>query len=341
MKLTPVTKRRLHNFKSNKRALYSLYIFLTIFIFSLFAEFIANDKPLLVIHNKKLYFPVIKEYSEIVFGSDLDILTDYHDPFISELIEENGRIFWTLIPYKYDTIDYKLDVPAPAPPSKQHWLGTDDQGHDVIALIIYGFRISVLFGITLTVISSIIGITVGAIQGYFGGITDLLTQRFIEVWGSIPTLFLIIIITAIIEPTFGLLLLILLAFSWLSLVSVVRAEFLRTRNFEYVKSARALGVSHRKIMFKHILPNALVATFTFLPFILNGSIIALTSLDFLGFGLSAGSPSLGRLLAQGKSNLHAPHLGISAFFVLAIMLSLLIFVGEGVRDAFDSRKNFV
>ena len=341
MKLTPVTRRRIDNFKSNKRALYSLCIFLSIFFISLFAELIANDKPLLVVHNKKLYFPIVKEYSEITFGSDLDIPTDYRDPFMSELIEENGKIIWTIIPYKYDTIDYELDVPAPSAPSRQHWLGTDDQGHDVVALIIYGFRISVLFGVILTLVSSIIGISVGAIQGYFGGITDLLAQRFIEVWGSIPTLFLIIIITAVIKPTFGLLLIILLAFSWLALVSVVRAEFLRARNFEYIKAARALGVSHRKIMFKHILPNALVATLTFLPFILNGSIVALTSLDFLEFGLPAGSPSLGRLLAQGKANLHAPHLSISAFFVLAIMLSLLIFVGEGIRDAFDSRKNII
>jgi microcin C transport system permease protein len=249
-------------------------------------------------------------------------------------------MLWPVIPYRFDTIDYGLPVPAPAPPSFQHWLGTDDQGHDVVALIIYGFRISVFFGLILTILSSIIGVMAGAIQGYFGGLVDLLFQRFIEMWSSIPVLYLLIILMSIVEPSFGLLLLILLLFRWLSLTGVVRAEFLRARNFDFVRAARALGVSNATIMFKHILPNAMVATFTFLPFILNGSIVALTSLDFLGLGLPPGSPSLGRLLAQGKANLQAPWLGISAFIVLATMLSLLIFIGEGVRDAFDPRRNF-
>jgi len=273
------------------------------------------------------------------FGGTLNIKADYHDPYLEELIKNNGWIIWPAIKYKFDTIDYIMTEPAPTKPSLRHWLGTDDQGHDVVALVIYGFRISVIFGLVLTTCSSAIGIMAGAVQGYFGGRVDLLMQRFIEIWGSIPTLFLIIIITSIITPNFALLLLILLLFSWLSLVGVVRAEFLRTRNFEYVKAARALGVKDFKIMFKHILPNAMVATLTFLPFILNGSIVALTSLDFLGFGLPAGSPSLGRLLAQGKANLQAPWLGITSFVVLSVLLSLLIFVGEGVRDAFDSRKN--
>jgi len=338
MIINPIIKRRIQNFVSNKRAFWSLQIFLFLLISSFFAEFIANDKPLLIIYNKKLYFPIVKTYMETVFGGDLEIQADYHDPYLVDLIKNKGKMIWPLIHYKYDTIDYALKVSAPAPPSIQHWIGTDDEGHDVVALIIYGFRISVLFGLILTILSSLIGIFVGAIQGYFGGILDLFMQRFIEIWSSIPTLFLIIILTSIIRPNFALLLLILLLFSWLSLVGVVRAEFLRTRNFEYVKAAKALGVKHIKIMFKHILPNAMVATLTFLPFILSGSVVALTSLDFLGFGLPVGSPSLGRLLAQGKANLHAPWLGISAFIVLATMLSLLIFIGEGVRDAFDSRK---
>jgi microcin C transport system permease protein len=264
----------------------------------------------------------------------------YHDPYIIELIESEGWILWPIIPFKYDTIDYYLDEPAPSSPSPRHWLGTDDQGHDVVAVALYGFRISVIFGIVLTVSSSIIGVSAGAVQGYFGGLLDIVFQRFIEMWASIPTLYLIIILTSVLSPTFGLLLVILLLFNWLSLVGVVRAEFLRVRNFEFVKAARALGVRNVTIIYRHILPNAMVATFTFLPFILNGSIVALTSLDFLGLGLPPGSPSLGRLLAQGKANLQAPWLGITSFAILSIMLSLLIFIGEGVRDAFDPRKEF-
>lgn len=338
--LSLVTRRRLDNFIANRRAYWSLWIFLFLFVFSLFAEFIANDSPLIIRYADRFYFPIIRKYTEMDFGAPLNIKADYHDPYLEELIKSNGWIIWPAIRYKFDTIDYRMTEPAPTRPSLRHWLGTDDQGHDVVALVIYGFRISVIFGLVLTTTSSVIGIMAGAVQGYFGGKVDLIMQRFIEIWGSIPTLFLIIIITSIISPNFALLLLILLLFSWLSLVGVVRAEFLRTRNFEYVKAARALGVKDFKIMFKHILPNAMVATLTFLPFILNGSIVALTSLDFLGFGLPPGSPSLGRLLAQGKANLQAPWLGITSFVVLSVLLSLLIFVGEGVRDAFDSRKNF-
>lgn len=337
--LSPLQKRRIQNFTSNKRAYRSLYIFITLFILSLFAGFIANDRPVLISYKGKIYFPVLKEYTETVFGGEFEIEADYHDPYVLDLIKAEGWMLWPAIRYRYDTISYDLTVPAPAPPSWQHWLGTDDQGHDVMALIIYGFRISVIFGLILTCLSSVVGIIAGAVQGYFGGLVDLLFQRFIEMWASLPVLYLLIILTSIIEPSFGLLLLILLLFRWLSLVGVVRAEFLRARNYDFVRAARALGVSNTNIMFRHILPNAMVSTLTFLPFILNGSIVALTSLDFLGLGLPPGSPSLGRLLAQGKANLQAPWLGISAFFVLAVMLSLLIFIGEGVRDAFDPRRN--
>lgn len=340
IKISPLLQRKVQNFIRNRRAYWSLFIFIILFFLCLLAEVIANDKPILVSFRGKLYFPILKEYSEVVFGGEFDIEADYHDPYVQELIRADGWMLWPVIPYRFDTIDYGLPVPAPAPPSFQHWLGTDDQGHDVVALIIYGFRISVFFGLILTILSSIIGVMAGAIQGYFGGLVDLLFQRFIEMWSSIPVLYLLIILMSIVEPSFGLLLLILLLFRWLSLTGVVRAEFLRARNFDFVRAARALGVSNATIMFKHILPNAMVATFTFLPFILNGSIVALTSLDFLGLGLPPGSPSLGRLLAQGKANLQAPWLGISAFIVLATMLSLLIFIGEGVRDAFDPRRNF-
>lgn len=338
-KLDPLKMRRVQNFADNRRAYISLYIFMALFVISLFAEFIANDKPVLVMSRGKIYFPVFKEYSETVFGGEFEIEADYHDPFVQDLIEENGWMLWPVIPYRYDTISYDLEVPAPAPPSRQHWLGTDDQGHDIIALVIYGFRISVVFGLILTILSSVVGIIAGAVQGYFGGLVDLLFQRFIEMWSSLPLLYLLIILTSIIQPSFALLLLIMLLFRWLSLVGVVRAEFLRARNFDFVRAARALGVSNGMIMFRHILPNAMVSTLTFLPFILNGSIVALTSLDFLGLGLPPGSPSLGRLLAQGKANLHAPWIGITSFVVLAVMLSLLIFVGEGIRDAFDPRRN--
>ncbi len=339
--ISPINQRRWRNFKRNRRGYWSLWIFLFLFIISLFSEFIANDKPLLINFDGEYLTPVFSFYPETKFGGDFETEADYRDPFVAELIEKKGGwMIWPPIRYSYDTINLDLKVPAPAPPSAENWLGTDDQGRDVVARLLYGFRISVLFGLILTIISSVIGVVAGAVQGYFGGWVDLLFQRFIEIWTSIPSLYLLIIIAAIIEPSFWILLSILLLFSWVALVGVVRAEFLRGRNFEYVLAARALGVSNAKIMFKHLLPNAMVATLTFLPFILNGSITTLTSLDFLGFGLPPGEPSLGELLKQGKANLQAPWLGISGFCVIALMLSLLIFVGEAVRDAFDQRKTF-
>ncbi|MDR6873744.1 microcin C transport system permease protein [Bosea sp. BE125] len=362
LKLSPINRRRLNNFKANKRGWWSLWIFLALFTLSLFAEFIANDRPLIVRYKGEWLFPVAVNYPEEKFGGFL-ATTDYRDPVIAKEITANGYAVWPLIRYSYRTHNLDLPVPAPAPPTwllkdeqcrviaertggtgcrdlEWNWLGTDDQGRDVIARLIYGFRISILFGLILSSISSVIGIAAGAIQGYFGGWTDLIFQRVIEIWTSIPALYLLIIVAAIITPSFFVLLGILLLFSWVALVGVVRAEFLRARNFEYVRAARALGLSNRAIMVKHLLPNAMVATLTFLPFILNGSITTLTSLDFLGFGLPPGSPSLGELLAQGKSNLQAPWLGLSGFVVIALMLSLLIFIGEAVRDAFDPRKTF-
>lgn len=335
---TPVNQRRWRNFRRNRRGYYALWIFLILFGITLFAELIANDKPLLLVYDGELYFPIFTAYPETVFGGEFETETDYRDPYVKQLIQQKGGMLWPLIPYSYETINYDLPVPAPAPPSAENWLGTDDQGRDVTARLIYGFRISVLFGLTLTLLSSLIGVAAGALQGYFGGWTDLLFQRFIEIWSGLPVLFLLIILASIVEPNFWWLLGLMLLFSWMALVGVVRAEFLRARNFEYIRAARALGVGHFTIMFRHILPNAMVATLTFLPFILNGSITTLTSLDFLGFGLPPGSPSLGELLAQGKANLQAPWLGMAAFCVLAIMLSLLIFIGEAARDALDPRK---
>jgi microcin C transport system permease protein len=336
--LTPLTERRLANFRANRRGFWSLWIFLVIFGLSLFAEFIANDRPLLVRYDGAFYFPVLADYSEKTFGGEFETEADYRDPYVQKQIVERGWMVWPLIPFSYKTINYNLPTPAPAPPDAVDWLGTDDQGRDVLARLIYGFRISVLFGLVLTILSSIIGVAAGAIQGYYGGLTDLLFQRFIEVWSGLPVLYLLIILSAIIQPNFWWLLGIMLLFSWMSLVDLVRAEFLRARNFDYVRAARALGVANPVIIWRHVLPNAMVATLTFLPFILNGSITTLTSLDFLGFGLPPGSPSLGELLAQGKNNLQAPWLGFTAFFTLAVMLSLLIFIGEAVRDAFDPRK---
>jgi microcin C transport system permease protein len=362
LKLSPINRRRLNNFKANKRGWWSLWIFLALFVLSLFAEFIANDRPLIVRYKGEWLFPIAVNYPEEKFGGFL-ATTDYRDPVIAKEIDENGWAVWPPIRYSYRTHNLDLPVPAPAPPTwmlkgeqckgiaertggtgcrdlEWNWLGTDDQGRDVVARLIYGFRISILFGLILSTISSVIGIAAGAVQGYFGGWTDLIFQRFIEIWTSIPALYLLIIVAAIITPSFFVLLGILLLFSWVALVGVVRAEFLRARNFEYVRAARALGLSNGAIMVKHLLPNAMVATLTFLPFIMNGSITTLTSLDFLGFGLPPGSPSLGELLAQGKSNLQAPWLGLSGFVVIALMLSLLIFIGEAVRDAFDPRKTF-
>ncbi len=305
---------------------------------TLCAEFVANDNPLLVKFDGHYYMPVLHSYPETTFGGDFETETRYRDPFVKKLIDAKGWMIWPLVPFSYNTINYDLDQPAPSPPSRTDWLGTDDQGRDVLARIIYGFRISVLFGIVLTLLSSVIGIAVGAFQGYFGGLPDLLTQRFIEIWGGMPVLYLLIIMASLVQPNFWWLLLLMLLFSWMSLVHVVRAEFLRARNFDYVRAAKAMGAGDIRIMFKHVLPNAMVATLTFLPFVLNHSITTLTALDFLGFGLPPGSPSLGELLNQGKNNLQAPWLGISAFCVLALMLTLLIFIGEAVRDAFDPRK---
>lgn len=311
---------------------------MALFLITLFAEFIANEKPLVVRYDGNWHFPVVVVYPETTFGGQFPTEAVYRDIYVQELIREKGWMLWPLIRYSYNTINYNLPAPAPTPPSLENWLGTDDQGRDVLARVIYGFRISVLFGLALTLSSSIIGVAAGAVQGYSGGWTDLLFQRFIEICSGLPVLYLLIILSAVIEPSFWWLLLIMLLFSWMALVGVVRAEFLRGRNFDYVRAAQALGVGNITIMFRHVLPNAMVATLTFLPFILIGSIVTLTSLDFLGFGLPPGSPSLGELLAQGKANLHAPWLGISAFVVLAVMLSLLIFIGEAVRDAFDPRK---
>jgi microcin C transport system permease protein len=336
--LSPLTRRRLHNFRANRRGYWSLWIFLILFLASLGAELIANDRPLLVRYDGAFYVPVLRDYPETTFGGVFPTETVYRDPFVQRAILAKGWMIWPPIPFHHDTINYDLPVPAPAPPSRVNLLGTDDQGRDLAARLIYGFRISVLFGLILTLASSVIGIAAGGIQGYFGGKIDLFFQRFIEVWSGLPVLYLLIILASIVEPNFWWLLGLMLLFSWMSLVGVVRAEFLRARNFDYVRAARALGVGNGLIMRKHVLPNAMVATLTFLPFILNGSITTLTSLDFLGFGLPPGSPSLGEILAQGKANLQAPWLGITGFVILAVMLSLLIFIGEAVRDAFDPRK---
>jgi microcin C transport system permease protein len=336
--MTPLTRRRLQNFRANRRGFWSLWLFLLLFGVSMFAEFLANDRPLLVRFDGHFYFPVFADYTETDFGGDLPIPADYRDPNLAQRIEQGGFMIWPPIPFADNTINYNLPSPAPAPPDRVNWLGTDDQGRDVLARLIYGFRISVLFGLTLTIFSSIIGVAAGAIQGYYGGWVDISFQRFMEVWAGLPVLYLLIILSSIIAPNFWWLLIIMLLFSWMSLVDLVRAEFLRARNFDYVRAARALGVGNATIIWRHVLPNAMVATLTFLPFILNGSITTLTSLDFLGFGLPPGSPSLGELLSQGKNNLQAPWLGLTAFFVLAVMLSLLIFIGEAVRDAFDPRK---
>jgi microcin C transport system permease protein len=340
LRLNPVNQRRLANFKANRRGYISLHIFLVLFGLSLMGELIANDKPFLIYYDGGVYLPFWEAYPETTFGGDFPTETVYTDPFVAELIEAKGWMLWPPIPYSYDTVVLDLPGPAPSPPSRQNWRGTDDQARDVLARVIYGFRISVLFGLTLTILSSIVGVIAGAVQGYYGGWVDLLFQRFIEIWTSMPTLYMLIILASVVTPNFWWLLGLLLLFSWTALVGVVRAEFLRARNFDFVRAARALGVGHLTIMLRHILPNAMVATLTFMPFILIGGITSLTGLDFLGFGLPAGSPSLGDLLAQGKNNLQAPWLGISGFVVMAVMLSLLVFIGEAVRDAFDPRKTF-
>lgn len=361
--LSPTNVRRWKNFKANRRGYWSLWLFLVLFVLSLFAEFIANDRPIIASYKGEILFPVLVNYPEEKFGGFL-AETDYRSDVISDEINANGWMIWPPIHYSYRSVNSNIPHSAPTPPfwlmSKEercsgypqgaadpgcnfgnlNWLGTDDQARDVLARVIYGFRISVLFGLVLTICSAIIGVSAGAIQGYFGGWTDLLLQRFIEIWSSMPVLYILLIIAAILPPGFFVLLGIMMLFSWVGFVGVVRAEFLRARNFEYVRAARALGVNNKTIMWRHLLPNAMVATLTFLPFILSGSITTLTSLDFLGFGMPPGSPSLGEMIAQGKANLQAPWLGLTAFFTMSIMLSLLIFIGEAVRDAFDPRKTF-
>ncbi|HKD29569.1 MAG TPA: ABC transporter permease [Xanthobacteraceae bacterium] len=362
--LTPINRRRWENFKSNRRGYWSLWIFLALFIISLFAEFIANDRPYYVSFDGRSFFPAFVNYPETAFGGEFETAADYRDPFLQKLIaDKGGYMLWPPIRFSYDTHNLDLPTPAPSKPTwllterdckevverkqlsgcrdlEYNWLGTDDQGRDVVARMIYGFRVSVLFGLLLTIISSIVGVAAGAVQGYYGGWTDLLFQRFIEIWSSLPELYLLLIISSILAPGFFILLGILLAFSWVALVPLVRAEFLRGRNFEYIQAARALGVSNTVLMFRHLLPNAMVATMTMLPFIMSGAVMELTALDFLGFGLPPGSASLGEMLSQGKANLQAPWLGLTGFFTVAIMLSLLIFIGEAVRDAFDPRKTF-
>jgi microcin C transport system permease protein len=338
-RFSPITRRRLAIFRQNRRGYLSFWVFLILFGLSLFAEFIANDRPLLIRFDGHWYVPVLRDYSEDAFGSDfLPTEADYTDPELQRTINARGWMLWPPVPYSYGTIVKDLATPAPSPPSWQNPLGTDDEARDVLARVIYGFRLSVLFGFALTVLSSAVGVAAGAVQGYYGGLTDLLFQRFIEIWNGMPQLYLLIILGSIITPGFWVLLVFLLLFSWMNLTGVVRAEFLRGRNLDYVRAAKALGVADGFVMWRHILPNAMVATLTFLPFILSGSVTILASLDFLGFGLPPGSPSLGELVSQGKNNLQAPWLGFTAFFVLGGVLTLLIFVGEAVRDAFDPRR---
>jgi len=361
--LSPLNARRWRNFKANRRGYWSLWIFLVLFVISLFAEFIANDRPIFIHVDGKNYFPVFVNYPDTDFGDVFGTPADYLDPHLQKYLSDHHAFaIWPPIPFSYNTIVSRPPSPFPSKPTwlltkqdcefaakngygkcgtlQYNWLGTDDVGRDVLARLIYGFRISVLFGLTLTIISSVIGVAAGAVQGYFGGWTDLLFQRFIEIWTSVPELYLLLIISSVLVPGFFVLLGILLVFSWTRLVGLVRAEFLRGRNFEYILAARALGVSNTVIMFRHLLPNAMVATLTFLPFIMSASVMTLTALDFLGFGLPPGSPSLGELLSEGKANVQAPWLGLTGFFAVAIMLSLLIFIGEAVRDAFDPRKTF-
>lgn len=362
--LSPINQRRWQNFKSNRRGYWSLWIFLALFLLSLFAEFFANDKPIVVSYKGEILTPVFVNYPEEKFGGFL-ARTDFTDPFIQEEIEANGWMFWPPIRYSFRSVNKEVPTSAPSKPAflfdsrdelcarypagandpncvagNFNWLGTDDQARDVLARAIYGFRVSVFFGLILTALSAVVGVTIGAMQGYYGGPIDLVGQRIVEIWSSLPQLYILLVVASVLPPGFWILLGIMLAFSWVAFVGIVRAEFLRARNFEYVNAARALGLSNGKIMFRHLLPNAMVATLTFLPFILSGSIASLTSLDFLGFGLPPGSASLGEMVLQGKNNLQSVWLGFTGFAVLSIMLSLLVFIGEATRDAFDPRKTF-
>nr|WP_245735494.1 ABC transporter permease [Roseinatronobacter thiooxidans] len=365
--ISALNRRRWRNFKANRRALWSLMILGVLYGLSLFAEYIANDRPVVINFRGELYFPIHNFYAETTFGGDFRTEAVYRDPEVQCLIRtggaelclddpteamiqaetgivdgqeiEAGWMVWPLIPYSYNTIN-DIGRAAPSPPDERHLLGTDDTARDVLARIIYGFRLSITFALIVTALTSIIGIAAGAVQGFFGGVLDLLFQRVIELWNSVPSLYVIIILSSMFVMNFWLLVFLMTLFGWTGLVGVVRAEFLRARNFEYVRAARALGVSNAKIMFRHVLPNAMVATLTFLPFIITGVIGSLAALDFLGFGLPSSAPSLGEMTLQAKNNLQAPWLGFSAFFTFAIMLSLLVFIFEGVRDAFDPRKTF-
>ena len=337
--MSPLVERGLANFKANRRGYYSLWVFGILFVVTLFAEFIANDKPIVIVMDGKIWFPVVEFVSERDLGGELDIVVDYTDPYIEDLLEsKNAFTIYPPIPYAYDTVDFYVLSATPAWPSAQHWLGTDDRGKDTLARLIYGFRLSVLFGLILTSMAAVIGISVGAVQGYFGGLTDLVGQRLVEIWVGLPTLLILIIMSTIVERNLLVMLILLTLFSWMPLSAVVRAEFLRTRNFDYVRAARSLGVPNPVIMRRHVLPNAMVATLTNMPFILCTAVTTLTALDFLGLGLPEGAPSLGELMNQGKANVEAPFLGLTGFFTLAIMLCLLIFISEGVRDAFDPRR---
>ena len=338
MRRNPVNGDRWAQFKNNRRGYWSLWIFSILFLLSLMAELWINDKPIMVSYQQNWYFPIVQDITEDKLGGDFDIITDYRDPYMVKQIEKDGWIIWPLVPFYYDSINFELSQSAPSPPDNINYLGTDDQGRDLLARLVYGFRISVLFALTLTFVSSVIGIIIGAIQGYYGGKIDLFGQRILEIWEGLPMLFMLIILASFVEPTFSWLLGLMILFSWPSLVGVVRAEFLRGRHLEYVKAAKALGVKDSKIMFKHILPNAMIATLTFMPYLFTGALTTLTSLDFLGFGLPLGSASLGEMVTQGKDNLHAPWLAITAFISLSTILVLLVFIGEATRDAFDPRK---
>ncbi|QLG96637.1 ABC transporter permease (plasmid) [Pseudomonas yamanorum] len=337
--LSPLGKRRIAHFKANRRGRWSLRIFIILCLLCLGAELIANDKPLMVQYHGAWYFPILKDYDETTFGGELPFQPDYASAYVHNLIEsQDGWMLFPPIPFSYDTVNYDLTEPAPSPPSAHNWLGTDDQARDVLARVIFGTRISILFALILTAISALIGIGAGALQGFYGGWVDLLGQRLLEIWSGLPVLYLLIILSGFVSPSFWWLLGIMALFSWLALVDVVRAEFLRGRSLEYVKAARALGLTDSELMCRHILPNAMTSTLTYLPFILTGAISTLTALDFLGFGMPAGTASLGELIGQAKRNLQAPWLGLTAFFALALILSLLVFIGEACRDAFDPRS---
>lgn len=339
MAVNSLNRRRWQRFRSNRRGFYSLILFAIIFAITLLAEMVSNDKPFLVVYQGGLYFPVLRSYPETTFGGDFDTEADYRDSFIRErLTTEGNRLFFPLNPHSFDSINQELDQPVPSPPSRNNVLGTDDRGRDVLARLIYGFRLSILFGLALTAVGTVIGIVSGAVMGYFGGKTDLLLQRFIEIWGSMPELYLLIIFSSIFKPSALLLLILLSLFGWIGLSDYVRAEFLKGRNLDYVTAAKALGVGNATIMFRHLLPNGMTPVITFLPFRMSGAIIALTSLDFLGLGVPPPAPSLGELLAQGKSNIDAWWLSVSSFVALVGTLMLLIFIGEALREAFDPRK---